>query len=152
MVVNTTLLHSMGRLLSSQTSHSTSILNWRHCSTCGLPRLGNNQGTDSRGDAKRLQRKASDPVDIVMHGFIVNRYFFGDFSSVTSGVSDNTFEELNHPIGQLYLAGEAYIKGLHSNTHGALIHGSSVAEIIAREIQGPLTNKYYCCLSVCMMQ
>ena len=75
-----------------------------------------------------------------MHDFIVNRYFFGDFSSATPGVSDNTFEELNHPIGQLYLAGEAYIKGLHSNTHGALIHGSSVAEIIAREIQGPLTS------------
>ena len=86
--------------------------------------------------------KASDPVDIVMHDFIVNRYFFGDFSSVTPGVSDNTFEELNHPIGQLYLAGEAYIKGLHSNTHGVLIHGSSVAEIIAREIQGPLTSMY----------
>ena len=63
-------------------------------------------------------------------------------SSVTPGVSDNTFEELNHPIGQLYLAGEAYIKGFHSTTHGALIHGSSVAEIIAREIQGPLTSMY----------
>ena len=92
--------------------------------------------------------KASDPVDIIMHDFIVNRYFYGDFSSATPGVLDNTFEELNHPIGQLYLAGEAYVIGLHSSTHGALIHGSSVAERIAKEIQGPLTGILYVLLTL----
>ena len=86
--------------------------------------------------------KASDPVDIIMHDFIVNPYYFGDFSSATPGVDANTFEELNHPIGQLYLAGEAYILGLHSTTHGALAHGSAVAERIAQEILGPLTSKH----------
>ena len=86
--------------------------------------------------------KASDPVDIIMHDFIVNRYFFGDFSSATPGVSDNTFEELNHPIGQLYLAGEAYISTLHSSAHGALVHGTDVGERIMQEILGPLTSKH----------
>lgn len=84
---------------------------------------------------------ASDPVDIIMHDFIVNRYFFGDFSSATPGVLDNTFEELNHPIGQLYLAGEAYISGLHSSAHGALVHGTDVGECIMQEILGPLSSK-----------
>lgn len=82
--------------------------------------------------------KASDPVDIIMHDFIVNPYFYGDFSSATPGVSANTFQELNHPIGQLHLAGEAYTYLFHSTTHGALIHGSSVGERIAKEILGPL--------------
>ena len=85
--------------------------------------------------------KASDPVDIIMHDFIVNRYFFGDFSSTTPGVSDNTFEELNHPIGQLYLAGEAYIPAIHSSAHGALVHGTQIGERIMQEILGPLTSK-----------
>ncbi len=85
--------------------------------------------------------KASDPVDIIMHDFIINRYFFGDFSSATAGVSDNTFEELNHPIGRLYLAGEAYIPALHSIAHGALIHGTQIGERIMQEILGPLTSK-----------
>ena len=84
--------------------------------------------------------KASDPVDIIMHDFIVNPYFYGDFSSATPGVGTNTFEELNHPLGHLYLAGEAYIFGLHSTTHGALDHGSLVAERIVQEILGPLTG------------
>ena len=89
--------------------------------------------------------KASDPVDIIMHDFIVNRYFYGDFSSATPGVGDNTFEELNHPSGQLYLAGEAYISGLHSSTHGALAHGVSVGERIMQEILGPLTGTDLTC-------
>ena len=85
--------------------------------------------------------KASDPVDIIMHDFIVNRYFFGDFSSATPGVGTNTFEELNHPVGHLYLAGEAYVSALHSSTHGALVHGSLIGERIMQEILGPLTSK-----------
>ena len=85
--------------------------------------------------------KASDPVDIIMHDFIVNRYFFGDFSSATPGVSDYTFEELNHPIGQLYLAGEAYIPAIHSSAHDALVHGTQIGERIMQEILGPLTSK-----------
>lgn len=73
-----------------------------------------------------------------MTSYIVNPYFHGDFSSATPGVSANTFQELNHPIGQLHLAGEAYTYLFHSTTHGALIHGSSVGERIAKEILGPL--------------
>ena len=98
--------------------------------------------------------KASDPVDIIMHDFIVNRHYFGALSSATPGVGTNTFEELNHPIGQLYLAGEAYISGLHSLAHGALVHGTNVAQRIAEEILGPLTGKclftgnYGCCYTL----
>ena len=75
------------------------------------------------------------------HQSLLKLIFFGDFSSATPGVSDNTFEELNHPIGQLYLAGEAYISGLHSSTHGALIHGAQIGEHILQEILGPLSSK-----------
>ena len=78
-----------------------------------------------------------------MHDFIVNRYFYGDFSSATPGVGTNTFEELSHPLGHLYLAGEGYIFGLHSSVHGALVHGSKVAERIVWEILGPLTGKHW---------
>ena len=77
-----------------------------------------------------------------MHDFIVNPYFFGDFSSATPGVGANTFEELNHPLGHLYLAGEGYVFGLHSTTHGPLEHGSLVAERVLQAIQGPLTGNY----------
>ena len=62
-------------------------------------------------------------------------------SSATQGVGTNTFEELSHPLGHLYLAGEGYIFGLHSSVHGALVHGSKVAERIMWEILGPLTGK-----------
>ena len=65
--------------------------------------------------------KASDPVDIIMHDFIVNSYFLGDFSSATPGVVANTFDELNHPIGHLHLAGEAYISGHHSSAHSEML-------------------------------
>ena len=96
--------------------------------------------------------KASDPVDIIMHDFIVNRYFYGDFSSATPGVGDNTFEELNHPSGQLYLAGEAYVSGIHSFAHGALVHGVSVGERIMQEILGPLTGTDLICQACnCML-
>lgn len=91
--------------------------------------------------------KASDPVDIIMHDFIVNPFYYGDFSSATPGVGASTFEELNHPIGQLHLAGEAYLSGLHSSAHAALAHGYQVGERIAEELIGPLTSKFpssYC--------
>ena len=85
---------------------------------------------------------ASDPVDIIMHDFITNRYFLGDFSTTIPGAGSNTRDLLNHPFGRLYLAGEAYINALSSTVHGAAIHGYEVGGRVAQELQGPLKGKY----------
>lgn len=82
--------------------------------------------------------EASEPVDIIMHDFITNRYFLGDFSTPIPGAGTSTRESLNHPFGKLYLAGEAYIDAHSGSAHGAVIHGYQVGGRVAQEIQGPL--------------
>ena len=86
--------------------------------------------------------RASDPVDIIMHDFITNPYFLGNFGSATPGTLRDTFEDLNHPIGRLHLAGEAYIYALQRRATGAIVHGYRVGERVAELIGGPLRGMH----------
>ena len=87
--------------------------------------------------------RASDPVDIIMHDFITNRYFLGDFSTPLPGLGRNARDELSHPFGRLYLAGEAYLHSEPATANAGVVHGAQQAERIVQSIQGPLTGTVY---------
>lgn len=84
--------------------------------------------------------KASDPVNITMHDFIVNPYFLGDFTG-TSIHFPQLIDAINVPSGNLYFSGESYGYPLHSSVHAALIHGRETAERIVSLLQGPIQSK-----------
>ena len=85
-------------------------------------------------------RKARDPVNIIMHDFIVNPYFYGDFAAVSIHIAQ-LVDEISMPSGNLYFAGEPYEFLIHSAVHAALIHGRETAERIVQLLQGPLRSK-----------
>ena len=84
--------------------------------------------------------RASEPIDIIMHDFIVNPYFYGDFSVSMIGVGEAEITEMNVPCGNMFFAGEAYNYLDRSTVHGALIHGRQTGERVAARIVGPLTG------------
>ncbi len=93
---------------------------------------------------------ATDPIDIIMHDFIVSPYFYGAFSLGSPGLTPLQFDEINFPCGNMYFSGEAYTINSQSTAHGALIHGRETARRIVAEIQGPLRGKVMCVSSKVM--
>ena len=86
-----------------------------------------------------------EPVDITMHDFITNRYFFGDFSGFPVGVNKQTTKRVAAPVGRLYFTGEAINLRHRGVVHGAYIVGVDTANAILRDIE---EGKLYCLTQV----
>lgn len=84
---------------------------------------------------------ASDPVDIIMHDFIVNPYFLGSYTAAATGLGEQQFNEINTPCGNLYFAGEAYIFSARSNIQGSILHGRETAARIVRQLRRPIRGE-----------
>ena len=87
-------------------------------------------------------QRASDPTDIIMHDFITNRYFYGDFSTPIPGVGTRNYQTLNSPLGRLYFAGEVTSARHRSSVHGAYLSGADQANAVLREIVASRQGNY----------
>ena len=64
--------------------------------------------------------KAVRPEDILVPDWHTNPLFFGSYSNWPIGVDRTVFDNLDAPIGHLYMAGEACSQNYNGYLHGAL--------------------------------
>ena len=64
--------------------------------------------------------KAVPPEDILIPDWHTNPLFFGSYSNWPIGVDRTVFDNLDAPIGHLYMAGEACSQNYNGYLHGAL--------------------------------
>ena len=84
----------------------------------------------------------TDPLDIIASTFTSDPYFLGNLGGVpTPGVTNDTYDILNEPVGNLYFAGDFTAYHFHSTAHGAFIFGSETGGKIVQVMQQPPRGK-----------
>jgi len=81
--------------------------------------------------------KAVYPEDILIPDWHSNPLFFGSYSNWPIGVSMETYQNLDAPVGRLYFAGEACSKDYPGYLHGAMQSG----ELTARNLHKCMVEK-----------
>ncbi len=84
--------------------------------------------------------RASEPLAITQNNFIPNPYFFGNLVGIPPNLGRRQFDELNVPLGNLYISGEGVFFEGRATVHGALIHGRRTAATIVELLRGPLKS------------
>ena len=87
-------------------------------------------------------RRASEPTDIIMHDFITNPYFYGDYRVPIPGVDVRNCQTLNSPLGRLYFAGEMTSARYRSSVHGSYLSGIAQANAVTHEIVASRQGNY----------
>lgn len=98
--------------------------NWEHVAT-----LSKEQIMEEITDVLRNMygEKAAAPEDILISDWQTNKLFFGAYSNWPIGVTHEDFAKMGAPVGNLYLAGEAY-STFNGFLHGAFLSGQSTAK------------------------
>ena len=65
--------------------------------------------------------KAVRPEDVLIPDWHTNPLFFGAYSNWPIGVTKKVYENLDAPVGRLYMAGEACSEQYNGYLHGALL-------------------------------
>lgn len=65
--------------------------------------------------------KAVRPEDVLIPDWHTNPLFFGAYSNWPIGVTRKVYENLDAPVGRLYMAGEACSEQYNGYLHGALL-------------------------------
>ena len=78
-------------------------------------------------------QRAREPTDIIMHDFITNPYFYGDYRIAIPGVDMRNYRTLNSPLSRMYFAGEMTAR-YHSSVHGSYLSGVDQANAVLRQI------------------
>ena len=77
----------------------------------------------------------TEPVDIILHDFATNPFFYGNIDSPSVGVNRQTFEDYAAPVGRLYFSGSGTSAAFTSNLQGAYYSGLATATAILEDIR-----------------
>ena len=79
--------------------------------------------------------RVTEPVDIFVHDYATNPFFYGNIDIPLVGVSRETFEDFAAPVGRLYFSGSGTNAEFTSIVQGAYYAGLATATAILEEIR-----------------
>ena len=89
--------------------------------------------------------QVTEPVDIFLHDFATNPYFYGNIDVPLVGVNSQTFENFAAPVGRLYFSGSGTSAEFTSILQGAYYSGIDAANAILEDIHEGERNRCCCC-------
>ena len=79
--------------------------------------------------------RVTEPVDIILHDFATNPFFYGNLDTPLVGVNSQTFEDYAAPVGRLYFSGSGTSAEFTSTIQGAYYSGLATATAILEDIR-----------------
>ena len=79
--------------------------------------------------------RVTEPVDIILHDFATNPYFYGNIDAPLVGANTQTVETMAAPVGRLYFSGSGTSLEFRSNLQGAYYSGLAAAKAILEDIR-----------------
>ena len=79
--------------------------------------------------------RVTEPVDILVHDFATNPFFYGNLDIPLVGANTQTYETIAAPLGRLYFSGSGTRTFLSANTVGAYYSGIATSNDILEEIR-----------------
>ena len=79
--------------------------------------------------------RVTEPVDIILHDFATNPFFYGNLDTPLVGVTSQTVETMAAPAGRLYFSGTGTARLFFSILQGAYYSGLATANSILEDIR-----------------
>ena len=79
--------------------------------------------------------RVTEPVDIFVHDYATNPFFYGNIDSSLVGSNRQTFANYAAPVGRLYFSGSGTSAAFTSNLQGAYYTGLATATAILEDIR-----------------